>query len=570
MASSFTNSRTSTTQIITLPVIPELFDSDYLDVLLPTKTSEDVMLVDRSDSSTPTPTSPMIEALKEFATRTYTENMAKAYNSTGSPVLDAFQLISDCSSSSDIAFHLSEAWKEDPSLMLRIIWNIRSIHDGKGEKELFYRAFGWLYDNHPRTAISNLHLLVEPVCAPPKKKKHDVEGSSHGYWKDLLNILCLATRGELHDENPAFLHNQRPLWTYPKDMQPMFRPLRLNNTHGFPSGSPEKYKAWRAEQRSATYERLVRRLLDPTYRALYITVARLFAERLEKDFKLLEELEALPSNGNRLPLLKKISLAGKWAPSPGGSHDRVCNISTAIAKLMRSSQVFRPLPTVLSAPLDPRAEALVLRSVFQRWVLTELRKAIQCPEPLMSANRWSEIKYSRVPSICMNNKTELFFKHDPEGFQKYLILVESGKLRISGATLMPHELVKKVVELANPEVSRYSMLDEFKRDLWETQSRVVEGQWKTLIERLKEFGSLENSIAICDVSGSMGSLSGSIGSLFCKSRFGKRRAQPIFPAIALSLVLAHLAKPPSTLGSSPSPPIQNSSSSICRGVSTTL
>ena len=32
-------------------------------------------------------------------------------------------------------------------------------------------AFGWLYDNHPRTAISNLHLLVEPVCVPDKKGK---------------------------------------------------------------------------------------------------------------------------------------------------------------------------------------------------------------------------------------------------------------------------------------------------------------------------------------------------------------------------------------------------------------
>jgi hypothetical protein len=34
---------------------------------------------------------------------------------------------------------LAKAWEEDPSLTLRIIWNTRSIHNGKGDKELFYR-----------------------------------------------------------------------------------------------------------------------------------------------------------------------------------------------------------------------------------------------------------------------------------------------------------------------------------------------------------------------------------------------------------------------------------------------
>lgn len=39
---------------------------------------------------------------------------------------------------------LARAWAEDPALTLKIIWNTGSIHDGKGDKELFYRAFGWL------------------------------------------------------------------------------------------------------------------------------------------------------------------------------------------------------------------------------------------------------------------------------------------------------------------------------------------------------------------------------------------------------------------------------------------
>jgi len=35
---------------------------------------------------------------------------------------------------------LAKLWAEDPALTLRVIWNTRSIHDGKGDKELFYKC----------------------------------------------------------------------------------------------------------------------------------------------------------------------------------------------------------------------------------------------------------------------------------------------------------------------------------------------------------------------------------------------------------------------------------------------
>ena len=66
---------------------------------------------------------------------------------------------------------------------------------------LISRAFGWLYENHPRTAISNLAQLVEPVCIINKKGHM----APHGYWKDLLNIVALAATGELGPrDRPAF------------------------------------------------------------------------------------------------------------------------------------------------------------------------------------------------------------------------------------------------------------------------------------------------------------------------------------------------------------------------------
>jgi hypothetical protein len=87
---------------------------------------------------------------------------------------------------------------------------------------------------------------------------------------------------------------------------------------------------------------------------------------------------------------------------------------------------------------------------------------------------------------------------------------------------------------------KYPALVELRKGLAETQLRVVEAQWKTLIDRLRESGRIENALAICDVSGSMGDL---LGRWALRKGKGKN-VDPIVPAIALSLVLASLAKPP--------------------------
>jgi hypothetical protein len=290
-------------------------------------------------------------------------------------------------------------------------------------------------------------------------------------------------------------------------------------------------------------KRLEKRLSEPKFRALYITVARLFAEQLIKDVQILTDVNSLKPGEDRIAFLKRISLAGKWAPTPGGSHDRVTNIATAISELMYQAQMFIPYPSALKKPISPQERAVILRSFYQRWILTELRRVSACPEPLMSANRWSEIIYTRVPSISMKNNTPHFFKHDQKRFEEYLTSVEDRKKSISGATLLPHELVSQVYTLGST-ASGYFLdskkkmskeMQEFKQKLAKAQLRVMEAQWKTLIESLRASGSIENSIAVCDVSGSMGSLA---------EKYDKRDVNPILPAISLSLVLASLAKPP--------------------------
>jgi hypothetical protein len=530
----------ASSQNVTLPFIAELYDPNFLDILLPPVKEEGVK-VDPMEVDPPGK-NPMIEALRSTANQTFTENYAPAYNSTGSPTLDAFQGLTKYTFGQSVNDYLNKSWNEDAGLTLRIIWNLRSIHDGKSEKEAFYRAFGWLYDNHPRTAIQNLHLLIDPVCTRPKVDM----GAAHGYWKDLLNIVALASLGQLGtiDKPAPYLHSPRDKYQYNRHSRSTKSSTDARIAEAKERAVVDKAlaKHRRALAAAKLHAGLLKKLEQPKFRALYIAVARLFSERLAKDMAVLNEIKLLPAGSDPVPLYKQISLAAKWAPTPLKSHDRHTNLATAIASLLHHGEVTASLsiPVRSDAPYS-KIESHVLRSFYQRWILTPIRKASLIPEPLMSDNRWKEIRYTRVSSVCMNNNMDNFYAHDPEGFEKYLTAVEGGKKKISGATLMPHELVRQAIEFGGSPYEAASVgrakkptVADLKRKLAKMQVRVVEAQWKTMIERLRESGSLDNSIAICDVSGSMGSL----------GYPSKGRIQPIYPAISLSLVLAQLAKPP--------------------------
>ncbi|XP_006461405.1 hypothetical protein AGABI2DRAFT_185657 [Agaricus bisporus var. bisporus H97] len=482
--------------------------------------------------------------------RTYTQNMAPALFSTGSATLDAFNKLNSWSFN-DVSDYLEKAWKEDPVVTLRLIWNIRSIHDGKSEKELFYRAFGWLYDNHPRTALSNLHMIVAPSCTTPKDKD---KARPHGYWKDLLHILALATCDQLSNltAKSTFLHNYTPsrhsrYSRRSKAPKPRKKPEEIKE---FEERMRLRAKEKRKELYRQFHVRLTRKLEnDPKYRALYIMIARMFAERLRKDVAIMDELKKVDIKVHKrrwYELSKSISLAGKWAPTPSGAHDRVTNISTAICSLLFSPNenfgpgAIGPLPSTASYPIPDNAEnCSILRSYYGHWILRPLREVICCPEPLMSASRWTEIRYGRVPSVCMSTNKARFIEHDPEGFSQFMVDVEKGKRKISGATLMPHELVGEAMRLRSEiekarRDTKLPLVAEYKKNIAEQEIKVVDAQWRTLVERLKESGTLDNSIAICDVSGSMGSV----------RSLNKKNVSPIFPAVGLSLILAHLSKPP--------------------------
>ena len=380
-------------------------------------------------------------------------------------------------------------------------------------------------------------MIVAPICVISEDKL-----VAHGYWKDLLNILALATCDELSDfdSRPSnFLRTYTP--SNPSDLASSDK-LVLK----------EQVRNIRMEKQRRNHHRLVEKLVNDKYRALYIGTVRLFAERLRKDIKILDQLQCSSPNSEKdqyLALHRDISLVGKWAPTPGGSHDRITNISTAISQLLFSPNenvgpnAIGPLPSVALHPISTDPEnCAIYRNYYQRWILKPLREALACPEPLMSARRWNEIQYTHVSSVCMARNKAHFIRHDPEGYQLYLADVQNRKKSLSDTPLMPHELVAKAIELQKAwdlaQGEQFPSVAHVKQTFVEQQLKVVDARWRALISRLRDHGGFEDTLAIYGVSESMTSV----------PEYDQNNVHPVYPSVALSLALASITKPPFDAG----------------------
>ncbi len=117
---------------------------------------------------------------------------------------------------------------------------------------------------------------------------------------------------------------------------------------------------------------------------------------------------------------------------------------------------------------------------FKR-IVRSMRKQIEVVESLMSANRWKEIKYSKVPSRAMMIYRNTFMKHDKDRFEKFINKAVAGEEKINSATLYPYDIVEKIL---------------YKKE----DSSVLEAQWRQLPNYIEEN---TNAVVMADVSGSM-------------------------------------------------------------------
>ncbi|KAK3320454.1 hypothetical protein B0T19DRAFT_429646 [Cercophora scortea] len=460
-----------------------------------------------------------------------TENGDVAFRSTQSALVDLFHELEEVVSGPRLRELLNAAWNEDPLVTLKIIFNARSIHLGKSSRSSFYRCAGWLAQHHPQTLIANLRWLSRPVVqkklekkdeelsdmvvVEPEKDENDISrfdvrnGVAHGYWKDLLNILVLSVN---------------------KNLSVLSTPADILNVAKEKSGKRkdtwDQAKANRQALKTTRHTTAVDAFHNsPVHQALHLAISRLFAEQLKTDIALLK--------GGDNKAKKGISLCAKWVPSTARFHDNHTFIVSSIAELMYPMDLFTGIiGTTGNADTDRTLYLRHAREAYRKDVAA-LRKHLDIVERNISAKTYSDIHYDRVPSIAMKNYSVTFAAKDTDRFEEYIDKVAAGTSQISGAVLLPSTLIQAVHRGSDVRSSGKSAYKRLINDrLMTIQGKVVDGQWRTLVQRIKDSGTMESSIAVCDVSGSMSRPVFADGTC------------PMDSAIGLSLLVAEVAKPP--------------------------
>ncbi|KAL2630015.1 hypothetical protein R1flu_014701 [Riccia fluitans] len=460
-----------------------------------------------------------------------TENMSATYLSSGSACLDFFfQVVPD--TGVRLIGLLDKAWREDALTALKLVMHLRGVRGtGKSDKENFYYAALWLQQEHPKTLLANLAMVAEfgyfkdllelvlrivegpdethrKMEAKESHKQIRAKGKENGkVWNAIMEArkdsghadtsVKVSTMKRIHDcdKQGSGYYSRKGAKAREAKKAGTLKPKeeRISESLAADKISKQKASVLRKERKIELAKRAIKAYTsDPKFQALYLAVAKVFANQL------LEDLKAL-SAGKSF----EITLAAKWAPSLDSSFDLRTLLCYAIA-----CQMFPKETNPEYQALDDHKYGYVVRERLRKEVLTPLRKALDLPEIYMSAQKWGEVNYKRVPSVAMKRYKEIFLKHDEERFNKYLEDVKAGKAKIAAGALLPHEVLKSVVEDSDPQAVEVSEL-----------------QWTRMVEDLKAKGSMNNCIAVCDVSGSMS-------------------GTPMDVCIALGLLLSQLVEEP--------------------------
>lgn len=116
----------------------------------------------------------MLDHLKKETNRTFTENGAVTYETTGSECLDLFATVGALRSSSEQAIlnRFIRAFTENPDLALKTLFFARDVRGGLGERRVFRVCLNWLACNAPDSAKKNIPHIAE-----------------YGRWDDLLCLM---------------------------------------------------------------------------------------------------------------------------------------------------------------------------------------------------------------------------------------------------------------------------------------------------------------------------------------------------------------------------------------------
>lgn len=184
------------------------------------------------------------------------------------------------------------------------------------------------------------------------------------------------------------------------------------------------------------------------------------------------------------------TLLAKWIPSENKKIDKSTGLYMKISKKMYCIQG------------DNKIDVGRLRKEY----ISPLREYIDIVERYMCSGRWSEIDFSKVPSVAMHKLKKAFEKNANSVYNSWCEKLQKNEVKVNFSQVYPHQLV-----------ASYLHQHIYTFDI------VVERQWRLMIERLESVSIFNNSIALCDVSASMAGV-------------------PLQVCIAMGIIISSLAK----------------------------
>ena len=136
-----------------------------------------------------------------------------------------------------------------------------------------------------------------------------------------------------------------------------------------------------------------------------------------------------------------------------------------------------------------------------RKILSILRERINVLERLMSAGKWDEIEFDKIPSKAGMIYKNAFARHDIErmkedkNIQSYADFAKDDTKKVNAKTLYPYECVEEVMKHIGYSY-RYNSLN-----ISATERAMINKYWDSLADYIQ--GAAFNGIAVVDTSGSM-------------------------------------------------------------------
>ncbi len=154
---------------------------------------------------------------------------------------------------------------------------------------------------------------------------------------------------------------------------------------------------------------------------------------------------------------------------------------------------------------------------FLKMTPKEYRKFIvagsHTTEQYMCSNRWTEIDFSKIPSLCHARNKKAFYKHVPNEYAEYAKKLDAGTAKINAGAVFPYDVLRGKI-FADNELG----------ELTETELKIIEHQWNALPNYMEDCAILP----LVDVSGSM----------VCRVNGGKSDLTCLEIAVSLGLYVA--------------------------------